>query len=72
MSLASRRAKKKPMPRKRAGVRRNKRLRAVRKTSRAKSPEASHVPAAKTLLTWYDRHRRRLPWRAQPGQSSDP
>jgi A/G-specific adenine glycosylase len=24
------------------------------------------------LLAWYDRHRRRLPWRAQPGQASDP
>jgi A/G-specific adenine glycosylase len=24
------------------------------------------------LLAWYDRHRRRLPWRAAPGQASDP
>jgi A/G-specific adenine glycosylase len=24
------------------------------------------------LLVWYDRHRRRLPWRALPGQHSDP
>ena len=24
------------------------------------------------LLAWYDRHRRRLPWRAEPGQSVDP
>src|SRR5690348_18159047 len=24
------------------------------------------------LLAWYDRHRRRLPWRAAPGESSDP
>ncbi|XUJ32841.1 hypothetical protein ACQ5SK_31815 [Bradyrhizobium japonicum] len=24
------------------------------------------------LLAWYDRHRRRLPWRAMPGQTSDP
>ena len=24
------------------------------------------------LLAWYDRHRRRLPWRALPGQYSDP
>jgi len=74
MSLASRRAKKKkkPMPRKRAGVRRVKRPRAGRKTSRAKTPEVSRVPEAKTLLAWYDRHRRRLPWRTQPGQDSDP
>src|SRR5207244_3900371 len=24
------------------------------------------------LLQWYDRHRRRLPWRAMPGERSDP
>ena len=24
------------------------------------------------LLRWYDRHRRRLPWRAEPGQTPDP
>jgi A/G-specific adenine glycosylase len=24
------------------------------------------------LLTWYDRHRRRLPWRVQPGERADP
>src|SRR3954451_20854789 len=24
------------------------------------------------LLQWYDPHRRRLPWRAAPGESSDP
>jgi len=27
---------------------------------------------AETLLAWYDRHRRRLPWRALPGESADP
>ncbi|NUS21089.1 MAG: A/G-specific adenine glycosylase [Mesorhizobium sp.] len=26
----------------------------------------------KLLLAWYDRHRRRLPWRAAPGETSDP
>jgi A/G-specific adenine glycosylase len=30
------------------------------------------VPDAATLLAWYDRHRRRLPWRAVPGERSDP
>jgi A/G-specific adenine glycosylase len=25
-----------------------------------------------TLLTWYDRHRRSLPWRAGPGETADP
>lgn len=24
------------------------------------------------LLAWYDRHRRKLPWRAHPGQTADP
>jgi A/G-specific adenine glycosylase len=28
-------------------------------------------PAA-ALLAWYDRHRRRLPWRAEPGVAADP
>ena len=27
---------------------------------------------AKDLLDWYDRHRRRMPWRALPGEISDP
>jgi len=26
---------------------------------------------AALLLAWYDRHRRRLPWRAQPGEAAD-
>lgn len=29
-------------------------------------------PAARDLLAWYDRHRRRLPWRALPGERPDP
>ena len=29
-------------------------------------------PQAADLLDWYDRHRRALPWRAQPGERSDP
>ena len=28
--------------------------------------------AAATLLAWYDRHRRDLPWRALPGEPADP
>jgi A/G-specific adenine glycosylase len=37
-------------------------------------PEASTLPRpdADTLLAWYDRHRRRLPWRALPGEVADP
>ena len=30
------------------------------------------APPAAPLLRWYDRHRRRLPWRALPGQPADP
>ncbi|GJE16781.1 A/G-specific adenine glycosylase [Methylobacterium marchantiae] len=29
-------------------------------------------PQAADLLTWYDRHRRVLPWRALPGEAPDP
>ena len=32
----------------------------------------AHVPSAEALLAWYDRHRRRLPWRAAPGEAADP
>ena len=27
---------------------------------------------ARALLAWYDRHRRHLPWRAEPGRTADP
>ncbi len=30
------------------------------------------MPPAAALLTWYDRHRRAMPWRALPGQAPDP
>ena len=29
-------------------------------------------PRAADLIAWYDRHRRRLPWRALPGETPDP
>ena len=29
-------------------------------------------PQAADLLRWYDRHRRRMPWRALPGETPDP
>jgi A/G-specific adenine glycosylase len=35
------------------------------------APQA-HARAAPALLAWYDRHRRQLPWRAQPGERADP
>ena len=36
----------------------------------AKPPVAS--ASARDLLTWYDRHRRELPWRAKLGETPDP
>jgi A/G-specific adenine glycosylase len=30
------------------------------------------APDPSLLLAWYDRHRRRLPWRALPGEAADP
>src|SRR5208283_2153980 len=30
------------------------------------------MPPAGILLSWYDRQRRRLPWRAEPGETPDP
>lgn len=36
---------------------------------------AAEIPSpvlASRLLAWYDRHRRRLPWRAEPGEQGDP
>ena len=32
----------------------------------------SPVASAATLLAWYDRHRRKLPWRAENGEASEP
>jgi A/G-specific adenine glycosylase len=32
----------------------------------------SAIAPAGVLLRWYDRHRRRLPWRAEPGEAPDP
>lgn len=41
--------------------------------SLARSPAARETsPEAAALLAWYDRHRRRLPWRALPGEGVDP
>ncbi len=36
------------------------------------NPSGPQVKYADALLTWYDRHRRRLPWRALPGEIPDP
>src|ERR1700679_2083974 len=39
---------------------------------RGKGPVAIPSPQPTDLLAWYDRHRRKLPWRAPPGQRSEP
>ena len=36
------------------------------------SSSAPSRPNPADLLTWYDRHRRDLPWRARPGETPDP
>ena len=38
----------------------------------ALAPAALASPDPGALLVWYDRHRRRLPWRAAPGKRQDP
>ncbi|MDH2348336.1 A/G-specific adenine glycosylase [Bradyrhizobium sp. SSUT77] len=43
---------------------------ALKAKSEPVQPETPSRPLA--LLQWYDRHRRRLPWRAAPGEASDP
>jgi A/G-specific adenine glycosylase len=35
------------------------------------NPPDSTPDLADRLLAWYDRHRRRLPWRAEPGEAAD-
>jgi len=39
---------------------------------RAQGGEPIPFPQPTALLAWYDRHRRRLPWRASPGERGDP
>jgi len=42
------------------------------KRQRAESRAAISSPQPTALLAWYDRHRRKLPWRASPGERADP
>jgi A/G-specific adenine glycosylase len=44
--------------------------RAIAKAKRREVSEEAVRPAL--LLAWYDRHRRRLPWRPLPGERADP
>jgi A/G-specific adenine glycosylase len=39
---------------------------------RGKRRAAESCPQPTDLLAWYDRHRRKLPWRAPPGERADP
>jgi A/G-specific adenine glycosylase len=39
---------------------------------RDKAATAISPPQPRDLLAWYDRHRRKLPWRAPPGERADP
>jgi A/G-specific adenine glycosylase len=39
---------------------------------RAKLGAVVSSPQPTVLLAWYDRHRRKLPWRAEPGEPADP
>lgn len=42
------------------------------KLSHHRRPELKSASTAVLLLTWYDTHRRELPWRAKPGERADP
>ncbi len=42
------------------------------KRQRGVRAKAVSSPQPADLLAWYDRHRRKLPWRAPPGQRADP
>jgi A/G-specific adenine glycosylase len=45
---------------------------AVRPKPRSRNPDPDVTDRPARLLAWYDRHRRRLPWRAAAGERSDP
>src|SRR5580704_4016206 len=47
---------------------------AAKQASRQRAPRQAAVssPQPTGLLAWYDRHRRKLPWRAPPGERADP
>ncbi len=45
---------------------------ATRRNKVTTSGAEESTPRAELLLRWYDRHRRVLPWRALPGEPSDP
>ena len=46
--------------------------RAVSSQSHEQEQRAKATALSEKLLDWYDRHRRQLPWRAEPGIQADP
>ena len=44
-------------------------LKAIKQRTQAAAPDGGDRPAL--LLAWYDRHRRKLPWRPQAGERAD-
>ncbi len=44
----------------------------ISKRQRGEPAVAKSCPHSATLLAWYDRHRRELPWRVAPGEAADP
>jgi A/G-specific adenine glycosylase len=44
----------------------------VRRFAAPRNDNSGSVFESEALLGWYDRHRRRLPWRALPGAAADP
>ncbi|MBS0530964.1 MAG: A/G-specific adenine glycosylase [Proteobacteria bacterium] len=47
-------------------------VRAATATRDTQKVQSGTVDRPALLLAWYDRHRRRLPWRALPGEAADP
>ena len=47
-------------------------MRVAARTEQRKRASRRTSPQPADLLAWYDRHRRALPWRALPGEASDP
>jgi A/G-specific adenine glycosylase len=47
---------------------------AAKAAGRQRAQRAAAIPSPQptALLAWYDRHRRKLPWRAPPGRRADP
>lgn len=72
MTLAAPRVRKKARPAK-VVQKTAARKKTVRKRAAAKPPAPREpAPRAATLLAWYARHRRHLPWRARPSEPADP